>query len=231
MIHKPVKIGNWCTLYRGNALEILPTLPRVGSAIVTDPPYGISWCQGSDFRPGHMKTFARDKSRISGDDQRFDPLPLLAFPEVICWGANYYADKLPHGKGWLIWFKSQIHHRPTNFSDAEIAWCSSIKTVKVFKHLWQGFRRDSERGIRRVHPTQKAIAVMEWCLGFVEGRLIIDPYMGSGTTAVALAGMRIAGGGIPRRFIGIEKDRRHFDVAVDRIRAAVAKGNDARRAA
>lgn len=65
----------------------------------------------------------------------------------------------------------------------------------------------------RQHPTQKPIAVMEWCLGFVEGETILDPFMGSGTTGVACVKLG-------RRFIGIEIEEKYFDIACKRIEEA-----------
>ena len=74
--------------------------------------------------------------------------------------------------------------------------------------------KDSERGVARVHPTQKPIAVMEWCLGFLpNAKTILDPFMGSGTTLVACAKMG-------RHGIGIEIDPGYFDTACRRVEAA-----------
>jgi DNA modification methylase len=71
---------------------------------------------------------------------------------------------------------------------------------------------DGESGVRNVHPTQKPIAVMEWCISLLakSAITILDPFMGSGTTGVAC----IRTG---RKFIGIEIDHQYFDIAVKRI--------------
>ncbi len=82
----------------------------------------------------------------------------------------------------------------------------------MFRHIWDGMVRDSERGVKRVHPTQKPIALMEWCLKFMpKSELIYDPYMGSGTTGVAC----VRAG---RAFIGCELEEEYFDAACERIR-------------
>ena len=70
--------------------------------------------------------------------------------------------------------------------------------------------RDSERGLRRVHPTQKPVALMEWCINQVDAETICDPFMGSGTTGVACMNLG-------RKFIGIEIERKYFDIACERI--------------
>ena len=67
------------------------------------------------------------------------------------------------------------------------------------------------------HPTQKPVALMQWCLGFLpKAETILDPFAGSGTTGVAC----VREG---RRFIGIELDPGYFDIAVDRIRKEMAQ--------
>ena len=75
-------------------------------------------------------------------------------------------------------------------------------------------KRDlSNNGIalHRVHPTQKPVALMEWCLGFLpDAKTVLDCYMGSGTTGVACVNLG-------RSFIGIELDPDYFDIAVKRI--------------
>ena len=69
----------------------------------------------------------------------------------------------------------------------------------------------------RLHPTQKPIQVMQWCLGFLpNAQTILDPFMGSGTTGVACVKLG-------RSFIGIEIDEGYFDIACDRIRKAYAQ--------
>ena len=58
---------------------------------------------------------------------------------------------------------------------------------------------------------------MEWCLSFVRGETILDPYMGSGTTGVACARLG-------RRFIGIEIEEKYFEIACRRIEDAQRQG-------
>ena len=74
-------------------------------------------------------------------------------------------------------------------------------------------QRASEHSERRVHPTQKPVALMQWCLGYVRGETILDPFMGSGTTGVAC--MQLG-----RRFVGIEIDPHYYAIAERRIREA-----------
>ena len=78
--------------------------------------------------------------------------------------------------------------------------------------------RGAESKTPRAHPTQKPIALMQWCLGFVpKAQTILDPFMGSGTTGVAAIQLG-------RKFIGIEREERYFDIACKRIEQSVSQG-------
>jgi site-specific DNA-methyltransferase (adenine-specific) len=210
-MNEPIVIGD-CVLYRGDCREILPTLGKV-DAVVTDPPYGISYVHGAEKR---RHASLHNGKPIVGDDRPFDPAPFLAFPAVL-FGANHFAARLPAGGRWLVWDKRD----GVGFndqSDIEIAWCSGERRAdRIFSHLWSGFSKASERGERRAHPTQKPVSVMRWCLGFLpDARTVLDPFMGSGTTGVAC----VREG---RAFIGIEIDEGYFEIACKRIRDAYAQ--------
>ncbi len=79
------------------------------------------------------------------------------FPRAIqvWWGANYYANALPPSQCWLVWDKENTG----NFADVELAWCSERRAARLFRHMWNGMLKDSEHGQRRVHPTQKPVAL------------------------------------------------------------------------
>jgi len=214
MIEK-VKIGN-ATLYLGDCLEILPSLPPV-AAVIADPPYGIGYSHAGNDRKGigggkYATKVARQK--IIGDDNAFDPAPWLEFPIVILWGANHYADKLPPKSSWLVWDKRASSNHSNDFADCELAWSSLGGVARMFRHHWDGMMKASERGIPRVHPTQKPIALMKWCIEQAgKPQIILDPYMGSGTTGIATHELGL-------QFIGIEIDRKHFETACERIEQA-----------
>ena len=191
------------TLYLGDCLEILPTLGKV-DAVVTDPPYGI----------GHKMTQGGNSPRntkpIFGDDKPFDPSPFLSWP-CLMFGADHFSERLPAGT-FHVWDKNPHGAVTDAFSDAELFWTSWGGARRVFRHLWKGMCQASEKGGKqRWHPTQKPIALMEWCLGFLpDAHTILDPFMGSGTTGVACAKLG-------RRFIGIEIDPGYFEIACRRI--------------
>jgi DNA modification methylase len=201
-VQNPTVIGN-ATLYCGDCLDILPTLSGV-DAVVTDPPYGIGK-HGGRFR-GRKGQNIRVLPNLGWDKRRpgrevFD-LMLQTAPAAIIWGGNYFADYLPPSKGWLYWQKLM----GGDFSDGELAWTSLDRAVREFTKC------PKNQGAE--HPTQKPVAVMEWCLGFLpDAPTILDPFMGSGTTGVACAKLG-------RKFIGIEIEPRYFDIACKRIEEA-----------
>jgi len=209
------------TLYLGDCLEILPTLEGV-DALVSDPPYGIDYANPHGRRKmpdGSWRHFDGGK-KIIGDDQDFNPAPLLNFPIVVLWGANHYAHRLTHNGKWLVWDKRCQVIPPRNQADCEMAWVSKYGAARVLYHMWDGMVRDSERDTPRVHPTQKPVVVMGWCMDQAqvpEGATVCDPYMGSGTTGVACLRTN-------RNFVGIEKEPEHFKAALARLEAECNQG-------
>ena len=205
------QIGD-ATLYLGDCRDILPTLGKV-DACITDPPYGIGFVHsGKGGRLARSTSFGG--VAIIGDDRPFDPSDFLRFRTVVLWGANHFAERLPSSAGWLIWDKRD-GVCSNDQADCEIAWTNQSRPARVIRHLWNGMLKASERGESRVHPTQKPLAVMEWCLKQLTtaGEIVLDPFMGSGTTGVACAKLG-------RKFIGIEIEPKYFDIACRRIEAA-----------
>lgn len=193
-------------LYQGDCLEVLPTLGRV-DAVVTDPPYGIDYGRAGGFSASHG--WGKWRENVEWDQERPAPAVFDAMracsQEQIIWGGNYFADLLPPSMRWLSWDKGQ---REFSLADIELAWTSQQKAARVFTYGRGAAVRDGKQ-----HPTQKPIALMQWCLGFLpDARTILDPFMGSGTTGVAC----VREG---RRFIGIEIDPGYFDIACRRIEA------------
>ena len=215
-------IGN-ATLYRADCFDVLPHLQGV-DAVVTDPPYGMGYNTDSTrFSGGSIdRGKGRRDRKIPNDDKDFDPSPWLKFPEVVLWGANHFATRLPVGTS-LVWLKREPKNRGTFLSDAEIGWQSGGHGVYVFNAPDSNARRrleftGSAFGKETAHPSQKPIALMSWCLQRVSGSSILDPFMGSGTTGVAAFKLN-------KKFIGIELDKKYFDIACERISRAQKNGD------
>lgn len=130
----------------------------------------------------------------------------------IIWGGNYFANLLPHPtRGWLFWDKGQ---RGLTMSDGELAWTSFNFPMRAYTLN----RVALLEGGGTEHPTQKPLRLMTWCISLVpSARTVCDPFAGSGTTGVACAQMG-------RKFYGIERERRYFDIACERIARAQAQG-------
>ncbi len=205
------------TIYCADCRDILPLLePGSADLVLTDPPYGVSLNTSYAKAQRGVLAGAHDYPPVFGDDKPFDPSPWIVFPHVVLWGANYYADKLPAQGQWLVWDKRDgIGFNDQ--ADCELAWTKGTKgTVpRIYRHLWNGMLKDSERDQRRVHPTQKPISLMAWCLSFFpDADLILDPFMGSGTTLRAAKDLG-------RKAIGIEINPDYCAIAVERLRQGV----------
>ena len=217
---KPVIIGD-ATLYLADCMDVLPTLGKV-DACITDPPYGIAFSYGGNDASGigkgkYSTKFAGEK--IFGDAAPFNPAEILALKVLtLMWGGNHFADKLPSSSCWYVWDKRAASGHTNDFADCEIAWVGWGGVARVFRHHWDGMMRASERGEARAHPTQKPVALMVWCIEQAKNpETILDPFMGSGTTGVAAIQLG-------RKFIGIEKEERYFNIAVRRIEQAAKQG-------
>jgi DNA modification methylase len=180
-------------------------------AVVTDPPYGMNWpadskrfVGGADTSKARRGNGGATREKIVGDDKPFDPSPWLAFPEVILWGCNHYAGRIPVGTT-LVWIKRNDDAFGTFLSDAELAWVKGGHGV----YCQRDFSMKAI-ALEQAHPNQKPVSIMQWCLSFVTGETILDPFMGSGTTGVAC----IRTG---RRFIGVEIEPRYAAIAVERM--------------
>jgi len=219
-VRNPVIIGN-ATLYLGDCREILPTLPKV-DAVVTDPPWGSNTaCNSQRFTRNESPWWANvDSSKVTAkadikdDDVEFDPRPFAIGLEHIFWGANWFTRYLPHSGGWLIWDKrlgaEDMAAKGWPLGEAELAWTDIRGSTRVFRNLWSGLLRSTEKGEYH-HPTQKPIALMHWCLQQTKTTgIVLDPFMGAGSCGVACMNLG-------RKFIGIEIEPKYFDIACERI--------------
>jgi site-specific DNA-methyltransferase (adenine-specific)/modification methylase len=196
-------------LILGDCLQVMPLLGKV-DAVVTDSPYGIAFSHGGGGGKLARSTVL-DHKPIIGDDVPFDPAPILALgvPSIL-WGGNHFANRLPSSQAWLTWDKRCADYS-NDQADCEMAWTNLGFPARMFRHVWNGMLRGAESKTPRVHPTQKPVALMEWCLGFLpDAKTILDPFAGSGTTLVACQRMG-------RHGIGIELDPDYFDIACRRV--------------
>ena len=214
---KPYYEEKGITIYNADCREILPSLPKV-DLVLTDPPYGIGEARGKNNNRGH-RAVAKDYGVSNWDDEIpsfevFQVLRLLA-PDQIIWGGNYFVEHLTNSSCWLVWDKCP-NGSETDFADCELAWTNLKGAVRRFKWLWSGYwQHDMSRKETRVHPTQKPLPLMKWCISLAsESQTILDPFMGSGTTLRAAKDLG-------RQSIGIEIEERYCEIAANRLRQEV----------
>ena len=202
-------------IYLGDCLQVFPEISNEGcTTVVSDPPYGMNCDTDSTrFSGGHRESIVRRgigkvSPKVAGDDHPFDPVPWLHFPEVILWGFNHFAQRLPVGTT-LVWIKRLDPAFGSFLSDAELAWMKGGHGVYCRRDL----SMMAEAKVRQ-HPTQKPVSLMLWCLGKTSGEWVLDPYMGSGSTLIAAKELG-------RQAIGIEIEERYCEIAANRLRQSV----------
>jgi DNA modification methylase len=199
--HREETLADGVRLILGDCRDILPTLGKV-DAVVTDPPYGIG------INKSNRLSISRGHGGENWDDEAADVswIVPMGVPSIV-WGGNYF--DLPPTRAPLVWDKNNAGR---DFADFEMAWTNLDMVARriVFRPM------NMDGG--KVHPTQKPIEVMRWCVGWLpdDAQTILDPFMGSGTTGVAAVKLG-------RQFIGIEREPKYFDIACRRISDALAR--------
>lgn len=213
---KPYYQDEWSTIYHGDSRELLQSLP-ICDLILTDPPYGIgghserneSRAKGAGRLSSSIAYFT-DYGEVKWDNRTPSKaeisLIIAAGKEAIIWGGNYF--HVPPARGWLVWDKQNSG----DFADGEIAWTNLKTAVRIFRFTWNGMIRAGEDSRKqRVHPTQKPVELMRWCLGFApNAESVCDPYMGSGPVLRAAKDLN-------RKSIGIEIEERYCETAAKRL--------------
>ena len=159
--------------------------------VYTDPPYGINEKGDRSKRGGitagnKLADFKDDSIQYAVDAYNICE-GALRIPRQVWWGANYYCHHLPQSNNWFVWDKRVEEKQTDTQSDCELAWVKSKwSSVRIFRHLWKGLIKASEKGSRRVHPTQKPVALAEWSFDyFKDVKTVLDLFGGSGSTLIA----------------------------------------------
>jgi len=201
------------TAYCGDSLKILQELviEEKFDLCLTDPPYGIGESQRKNLNRTKLAKTKNypDFEDVRPDKRIFDLILQLSHNQII-WGGNYFTDFLPVSKGWIFWNKIMSG----GFSDGELAWTSYDKALRQFTFRWNGMLKEGNRSINnRIHLTQKPYELMLFCFEYAklpEQTTVLDPFAGSGTTAIACIQSN-------RRFVVIEKEPKYFDLMCKRI--------------
>lgn len=207
--------GRGIVIFHADARDVLPTLDRF-DLLLTDPPYGIGADRDATSRSGRQRGNEMAPRtvhhRTAWDDAPADDdlirLALDAADRHIIWGGNFFT--LPPSPSWLVWDKDNGNNR---YADAELAWTDLGGAVRMIRHRWHGMFQEFSGADkeRRVHPTQKPLRLMRWCVERAwPVSSIVDPFMGSGTTLRAAKDRGV-------RCVGVELDERHCEEAAKRL--------------
>jgi DNA modification methylase len=181
--------------------------------VFTDPPYGVSERTNRKDNKRFGAAESKNFSAVIGDES--EDIAKAAFSiavtfgmTTVYWGANNYSF-LPISRGWVVWDKRENKGQDDN-GDAELAWTNFNKPIRTFYHLWKGMIKGSEHGESRVHPTQKPIALAEWCFeNYGNPKLVLDFFGGSGSTLIACEKTN-------RKCFMMELDPHYVDVIISR---------------
>ena len=190
------------TIYHGDCREALPDLQF--NVVVTDPPYGIQWNPRVNHQDAPwLDTGGRPDLSMLGD------VPMCV------WGGNYFTDCLPPTEAWLIWIKRPVGYDFDDdgraYSVIELAWTNFGGKPKMRHHCWDGGKRAGHADNRMFcHPAQKPLEIMAWCLKLAPPGVVLDPFMGSGTTLRAAKNQG-------RKAIGIEAEEQYCEIAAKRL--------------
>lgn len=214
------------TVVHEDCLTVMKDIPDgCVDLVVTDPPYGIGESNEQNatrgvggfgyFPPTDFGNFTWDNSKI--DKEYINEMKRVSQNQVI-FGGNYYGEWLGDASCYIVWDKD---NGDNDFADCELAWTSFKTAVRKIKWRWNGMLQENMRQKEaRYHPTQKPLPVMKWIIQNYSNPndLILDPFLGSGTTGVAAHELG-------RRFIGIEREEKYVDIARRRIAAVMRQGH------
>jgi len=217
---EPYYSDDLATLYHGDCAQIVPLLGSF-DLLLTDPPYGLNENpkrNRSRGKPAGSRSPSRKPTMIYEKDYGtfdWDAQPpaswlitslIASCDKSIIWGGNYFT--LSAARCWLVWDKDNSG----DFADCELAWTNLDKAVRKFTWRWNGMlQEDMKNKENRVHPTQKPLPLMHWCLSQVpDAKTVLDPFMGSGTTLLACKQKGI-------KAVGIEMNEQYCDAAASRL--------------
>lgn len=210
-------------LYNMDCMEGMREFPdKYFDLAICDPPYGIGYDKKAHDNGGKQWGTAKaPKKQYRATDWDNATPPAEYFTELrrvsknqIIWGGNYFADKLPPSRGFIVWYK-RLDGVQNPYADCEQAWINpELGVARLYRYLWtgmlQGNMRDKEE---RIHPTQKPVALYKWLLTNYahEGDLILDTHVGSASSLIACEDLGY-------QYVGFEIDEEYYRLAQERIK-------------
>ncbi len=218
---KPYYQDNSVVIYHADCREVLPLIPDKSIGLVlTDPPYGIGEARGKNKSRGQLAQ-PKDYGVSTWDDQPIDQWlmnqVIFKGKHSIVFGGNYYC--FPPSPCWIVWDKDNSG----DFADCELAWTNFDTAVRKYLWRWNGMLQEPHTPKDyRWHPTQKPAGLFSAILSDYsnDGELILDPFLGSGTTAYCAKKLG-------RLCIGIEIEEKYCEIAAKRCSQGVMPIEDA----
>jgi len=237
-VSEPIVIGN-ATLYHGDCLEILPALGPV-DAVVTDPPYGVTSLEWDDRVHGWDRFIKTNALWCFGSLAFFMANPFRQdwrYGQEVVWekhnGSNFHADRFRRVHELAVMFYrgawNDLYRKVPVTADATPRAVRRKKRPAHTGHIDASHYVSEDGGPRlqrsvifarschgyAEHPTQKPVDVVKPLVEYSvpPTGCALDPFMGSGTTGVACINLG-------RKFIGIEIEKKYFDIACERIENA-----------
>jgi len=204
-------------IINSDCLDVMREMPdKCVDLVLTDPPYGIGEARKNNSSRSCLAA-SKDYGCKSWDDsipssEHFREIFRVSKNQII-FGGNYFVNNLANSSCWIVWDKDNGEN---DFADCELAWTSFKTAVRRFKYRWQGMLQENMRDKeKRIHPTQKPVALFEWILRLYSkpGDIILDPFLGSGTTVAACINLE-------RQYIGIEISPDYVLASQQRIKKA-----------
>uniref|UniRef100_A0A6M3JP43 Putative methyltransferase n=1 Tax=viral metagenome TaxID=1070528 RepID=A0A6M3JP43_9ZZZZ len=198
----------------GDCLQVMKGIPdKSVDLVLTDPPYGIGAYKTGTMGGGVLAKQSKFE-KVEWDSEIpqkivFDEMIRISKNQIV-FGGNYFVEYLKNSSCWLVWDKD---NGDNNFADCELCWTSFKTAVRKYKWKWQGMlQQNAKCKDHRVHPTQKPRQLISLILQDYskEGQTILDPFLGSGTTAVACKELG-------RKYIGIEINPKYCEIAERRL--------------
>jgi DNA modification methylase len=185
--------------------------------VFTDPPYGMNL--DTNYADIYKNSIAnvKNQDKIIGDDKEFNFLDFYALFEYVkeqfWWGADYYQNQLPSNGGIFVWDKVCESMEGRIGNEFELCWSKQRHKKEIIHIKWAGFLGLQKEDGKRQHPTQKPIRL---CESFIsrfskESNLLVDPFIGSGSTMVASHQLK-------RKCYGMELDPKYCQIIIDRMK-------------
>lgn len=204
-----MKITDKIEITNEDNMELMKRYPdNYFDLAIVDPPYGIDAGKMTMGSGKHNFSKGKDWDSSIPTEEYFKELFRVSKNQII-WGGNYFP--LPLNNNWIIWDKLNPN---LSFSEAELAWCSLNKNIRIFKRL----STLPDCDVKKQHPTQKPIKLYKFCLKKYakQGDKILDTHLGSGSIAIACHDYGF-------ELTACELDKEYYGKAIQRIKNHVSQ--------